>query len=195
MVRYISLIAVIVLLASCKPETYTPKPAGYFRIDVPKHAYQTFNDPTFPYTFDYPAYAYIIRDTAFFGKKPENPYWINIIIPPLGGTIYISYKEISAQQPLSKLLEDAHQMSYYHTKKADYIDDYRFHNANGVSGVLFKVGGNAASTYQFIATDSVRHFIRGALYFDVTPNADSLKPANDFLRVDIERMLQTMKWR
>ncbi len=195
MLRHILLFSLfVILLSACTPETYAPKPAGYFLIDTPQHAYRAFNKPEYPYYFEYPVYANIIRDTSFFGEKPENPYWINITFPSIGGTLYISYKEISAKQPLGKLLEDAHQMSFYHSKKADYIDDNKFRNPNGVSGVLYNIGGDAASACQFIATDSVKHFLRGALYFDVTPNADSLKPLNDFLKADIMRMLYTLKW-
>jgi gliding motility-associated lipoprotein GldD len=194
MLRHIIFFFSFILLCSCSPETYSPKPAGYFFIDTPQHAYQTFNSPAYPYSFEYPVYAKIEKDTSFFGEKPENPFWINIVFPSIGGTIYISYKEISAKQPLAKLLEDAHQMSFYHSKKADYIEPDKFMNPQGVSGVLFNVGGDAASAYQFIATDSVKHFLRGALYFDVTPNADSLKPLNDFLKADILRMLYTLKW-
>jgi gliding motility-associated lipoprotein GldD len=194
MMRHIIFLSSIILLYSCSPETYTPKPAGYFFIDTPQHAYRAFNNPEYPYTFEYPVYAQIEKDTSFFGEKPENPFWININFPSIGGTIYISYKIISPKQPLAKLLEDAHQMSFYHSKKADYIEPDRFMNPQGVSGVLFNVGGDAASAYQFIATDSVKHFLRGALYFDTTPNADSLKPLNEFLKADILRMLYTLKW-
>jgi len=131
----------------------------------------------------------------FFEKKAENPWWINIDFPNVGGRIYVSYKEISEKQTLEKLLDDAHRLTFYHDKKADYIEPQEFKNKNGVQGLLFSVGGNAASAYQFVASDSTRHFMRGALYFDVTPNADSLKPMNEFLRKDMEHMLMTMKWR
>jgi gliding motility-associated lipoprotein GldD len=194
MSRYVIAVILCLLFASCRPDTYAPKPPGYYKIDLPKHDYQQFSDPRFPYTFVYPTYAHIVRDTSFFGKKPENPYWINIEFPSLGGTIYVSYKEISPKQTYAKLLEDAHNLSFFHTKKADYIDDYTFHNGNGVSGVFYNVGGDAASAYQFIATDSIKHFIRGALYFDVSPNADSLKPVNEFLKADIDTLLQSLKW-
>jgi gliding motility-associated lipoprotein GldD len=192
--RHILLFSLFVSLISCSPETYTPKPSGYFFIDTPQHAYQVFNKPEYPYTFEFPVYANVERDTSFFGEKPENPYWININFPSIGGILYVSYKEISAKQPLAKLLEDAHQMSFYHSKKADYIQDDKFRNPNGVSGIFFNIGGDAASAYQFVATDSVKHFLRGALYFDVTPNADSLKPVNEFIKADILHLLYTLKW-
>jgi len=196
MLRYCSIILLCLAFASCSPDTYTPKPAGYYLLDMPKRTgYQTFDKPDYPYSFEYPNFAIIEKDTVFFGQKPENPYWINILIPSLNATIYISYKEISAKQTLAKLLEDAHELSYFHTKKANYIDNPSFNNGHGVSGVLYEVGGDAASAYQFIATDSVKHFIRGALYFNVSPNADSLKPANDFLEADIKNLLYTMRWK
>src|SRR5688572_8546742 len=57
---------------------YTPQPRGYFKIEFPEKAYQKFDRPGFPYTFEYPVYAQIIQDTLFFEARPENPYWINV---------------------------------------------------------------------------------------------------------------------
>ena len=196
MSRYIIVFVLCLLAASCRPPVYSPKPAGYYHIDLPtQHTYQLFDRPGFPYTFEYPTYSNIEQDTMFFNEKPENPYWINIDFPNLGGKINITYKVISATQPYDKLLEDTHKLSYFHDKKADNITPETFANPNGVSGVLFYVSGNAASSYQFMASDSIKHFIHGALYFDVTPNADSLKPVTDFISEDIRHMLMTMKWR
>ena len=93
------------ILIGCN-SVYTPKPRGYFRIDFPKHAYQTFRLPEFPYSFEYPVYAKIIRDTSFFGDKPENPYWINVDFPRFHARIYISYKKVEGNN-FSKLREDA----------------------------------------------------------------------------------------
>lgn len=197
MYRVLTLLCFLGILSSCRPTTYTPKPRGYGRVEFPEHKYQPFNDNTFPYSFEYPVYSRIVRDTLFFGQKPENPYWINIDFPTIGGTIYLSYKPVTKDQPLSKLIEDAHEMSFTaHSKRADYIDDNTrlVNREKNVYGIFYKVGGDAASAYQFIATDSVNHFIRGALYFNVSPNADSLRPANEFLRVDMVHLLETLKW-
>jgi gliding motility-associated lipoprotein GldD len=184
------------IFCSCRPEEYTPKKRSYARVDTPSaHTYQLFEQEGFPYTFEYPTYAKISRDTLMFEKTPDNPYWININFPEMGSTIYLSYKKINTDQTLAKLLEDAHFMSYYHTKKADYNTDFTFKNEFGVQGYLYEWAGDAASKYQFIATDSVSHFVRGALYFNCTPNADSLRPMNDFLKTDILRLLYTIRWR
>ncbi len=184
------------LLAGCRPELYTPKPRGYFRIPLPEHRYQHFNGAGFPYTFDFPVYGKISVDTVMGGMKPDNPYWINIDFPTLGGKLYLSYKQIDAQHPFEKLLEDAHELSYTaHGKKADYISTPSFNNGHGALGIFYTVGGNAATRYQFFATDSVKHYLRASLYFDVTPNEDSLKPVNEFLKVDMEKMIETLRWK
>jgi gliding motility-associated lipoprotein GldD len=186
----------IILISSCKPETYTPKPRGYYVIDLPERGYQTFDDSRYPYSFEYPVYGKIVTDPIIKGNKPENPYWINIDFPSLGGRIYLSYKSINPGQSLEKLIDDTYMMTEYHTKKANSIEDFTFHNdTTHVHGIFYDVTGDAASAYQFYATDSVSHYLRGALYFDVAPNADSLQPLNDFLRVDMEQMLKTLKWR
>ncbi|RYE19867.1 MAG: hypothetical protein EOP51_19035 [Sphingobacteriales bacterium] len=193
---YLLIPALLLVLAACRPETYTPKPRGYFEVALPKRGYQSFNDPAFPYSFEYPVYGNIVRDTSFFGQTPENPYWINIDIPSLGGRIYISYKAITAAQPLNKVIEDTYEMTMYHTKRADNIEDMVYHNNDAhVHGVLYNVTGNAASAYQFYLTDSLHHYLRGALYFDVPPNADSLKPVNDFLYGDVKHLVETFRWK
>jgi gliding motility-associated lipoprotein GldD len=62
--------------------------------------------------------------------------------------------------------------------------------------MLFDIRGvNVASMYQFYITDSSKHFIRGALYFDHAPNNDSLAPVIEFLKADIDHLIETFTWR
>lgn len=197
MKKFLPLIIVFLFVISCRPETHTPKPRGYYHIDLPKHSYQSFDSSGFPYAFEYPEYADIIYNPTFYGEKPENPYWINIDFPSIGGKIYLSYKPINTDKNLFTLNEDMYRMTFTaHDKKADYIEDYYFKDTvRDVYGIFYNVSGDAASAYQFYATDSTSHFIRGALYFDVAPNADSLQPLNDFLKDDINHMLKTLEWK
>ncbi|RAJ03860.1 gliding motility-associated lipoprotein GldD [Chitinophaga skermanii] len=192
----------VLLLAACSffvacQQQYTPKPTGYFQIDLPKKEYKTFNDPGYPYTFEYPSYANIVKDTVFFDAAPENPYWINIEFPGLNGKLYMSYKVVgaSAKNTFDKLVEDAFKLTYKHTYKAEYIDERPFELPGRVSGLFYDVGGNAASAKQFYATDSTKHFLRGALYFYAPPNADSLKPVINFLQDDMVHLVETLQWK
>jgi gliding motility-associated lipoprotein GldD len=181
------------LLSSCNSD-YIPKPRGYFKIDFPNHQYQSFDKPGYPYKFEYPVYAQVVQDSTFFDKTPENPFWINIDFPRFNGRIYISYKEVG-KNTFDKLKEDAYKMTYKHTSKATSIDDSVFRTALGVSGVFFTVGGNAATGKQFFLTDSTRHFLRGALYIDTTPNEDSLSTVNQFLQQDVLHLINTFQWK
>jgi gliding motility-associated lipoprotein GldD len=179
-------------LIACNSD-YSPKPRGYFRIDFPKHEYQTFDQPEFPYSFEYPVYGKIIRDTTFFGDKPENPYWINVDFPRFHARIYISYKQVEGN--FDKLRDDAYKMTYKHTYKASSIEDSIIHTPLGVNGVFFNVSGNAATAKQFFVSDSTRHFLRGALYFDTAPNSDSLSIVNDFLQLDMNHIINSLRWK
>ncbi len=181
------------ILIACN-SVYTPKPRGYFRIDFPKHEYQSFNNPEFPYSFDYPVYGMIVRDTSFFGDKPENPYWINVDFPRFHARIYMSYKNVDSNN-FSRLRDDAYKMTYKNTYKATSIADSPFATPLGVHGVFFHVGGDAATANQFFVSDSVKHFLRGALYFDSTPNEDSLNIVNQFLQEDMDHLINTLKWK
>lgn len=185
----------LTFVQSCDDENYIPKPRGFFKVEMPEKTYTAFNREGYPYTFEYPSYATIEKDTMFFDQKTENPWWINIDMPSLNAKIYLSYKEINASHPLTNMLNDSYNMSHYHSKKANYINEKdMFNTENNVHGLYYDVGGNAASALQFFATDSTKHFLRGALYFNSTPNVDSLKPLNEFLRTDVEHLINTLKW-
>jgi gliding motility-associated lipoprotein GldD len=190
----LSLIVLAVVFLACNSE-YVARPRGYFRISFPEKKYQSFDRPGFPYSFEYPVYGQVVQDSLFFEQKTENDYWINIDFPQFDGRIHISYKEIGRHK-FDSLVNDAFTLSYkQHTYKASGIKPEEFTTANGVGGVYFTLKGNAATANQFFATDSSRHFIRGALYFSATPNADSLQPVNEFLKKDVEHLIETLKWK
>jgi len=182
------------LLFSGCDSPYPPKPKGFFRINLPEKSYREFTSDVCPFRFQYPVYADIVRDSLFFDKAPENPCWLNIDFKELGGKIHLSYKEINAENSLEKLIEDAHKLTFKHTTKADFIDENIIENGKGASGILFAVGGNAASNAQFFLTDSLHHFIRGSLYFNSTPNEDSLAPVIRFVKEDMLLLMESFEW-
>ncbi len=187
-------IFLIFLLVSCNSD-YTIKPRGFFHIELPEKAYQTFDEPGYPYSFEYPAYGKVVQDSLFFEQKPENPYWINIDFPQFGGRIHISYKDMR-RNDFDSLVNDAYTLSYkQHTYKASAIDPRPFITPSGIEGVYFTLKGNTATGNQFFVTDTVKHFLRGALYFNATPNQDSLQPVNDFLKKDLWHLINTIRWK
>jgi gliding motility-associated lipoprotein GldD len=210
----LSVIAIIitVFIVSCN-SNYTQKPKGYFKIDFPQHAYRVFDSAGFPFSFEYPVYATIVRDSTLFDNDPENKYWVNIDFPQFNGRIYMSYIVIGSKShfkrrnakgeyvdsfgvnTFDRLVNSSYQLTFKHTVKASSIEDSAFTTPNKVEGIYFKVGGNAATANQFLVTDSVKHFLRGALYFNAAPNADSLGVVNDFLRQDMNHLINTLRWK
>jgi gliding motility-associated lipoprotein GldD len=181
-----------VTFLSCNSD-YTPKPRGYFRIAFPKKEYRVFNQPDYPYSFEYPTYASVVKDSSFFGEATENPWWINIDFPQFNGRIYISYKD-PKKEKFDKLISDSYKLTNKNTVKAYSIEDSLITNPHDVHGIFFKLGGDVATANQFLLTDTTNHFLRGALYFDATPNEDSLAIVNRFLIEDVKHMINTFKW-
>ena len=183
-------ILMMTILVSCE-ENYVPKPLGQLRVSFPENDTYHFNDSICPYEFDAPKYAFVVpKDTT--GTNCHK----NIHLPYFNATIYASYLPINSEKELFHNLNLSQDLAYEHSVKASSIDEKIISNdSTNVYGQLFKINGNVASNFQFYMTDSVNHFFRGALYFNVKPNIDSLKPSLDFVVKDFEKMIETFQWK
>jgi gliding motility-associated lipoprotein GldD len=189
------LLPFVYFLYSCNSDYSVGKKKGYFHIDFPEKKYQSFDQPGYPYTFEYPVYAIISKDSTFFDDKAGD-WWINIDVPQFAGRIYISYKTIGGANNFDSLVRDGFKMAYkQHVDVSTGINDSLIQTPNGVEGIYFSLGGNTATANQFFLTDSTKHFLRGALYFNAAPNADSLGIVNDFLKKDVQHLINTLKWK
>lgn len=178
----------IALFAGCN-QNYSPKPKGFYRIDLPEKSYTLF-DSTCPFTFEYPVYGTIVPDDS----KNAEPCWFNISFPKYKGKIHLSYKVV--KNNVGGYIEDCHNLAYEHAFKADGIEESLIvSKGRHIYGLVYDIKGNTASSVQFYVTDSTRHFIRGALYFEAQPNKDSLAPVIDFFRKDIIHLIETLKWK
>lgn len=189
-------ISALFFLAGCGKPNYSPKPMGFYRFDYPvSDSLVQFSMNVCDFTFRYPDYILIEKDTLFFDEKPDHPCWLNLKYKMLNGTIHMSYKPLKSNS-LVALTEDYHTMKNKHVIKASFIDEAEIKDEKKhIYGLISEVGGNVASAYQFYITDSSEHFLRGALYFKTEANADSLKPAVEFVKEDIIKMLHTWKWK
>lgn len=184
------LVAFPSLLLSACGGGETPKPRGYFRIDLPKKEYALFDSTSFPYRFEHPTYTKVFTDR----EQGAEPYWINLSFRGHKAVLHMSYKKLNGD--LSKLLEDTHTFVYKHTIKADNILETNFSAPERkMYGTLYDIEGNAASVLQFYLTDSSKNFVRGALYFYSRPNKDSLAPVIAYFREDVVRMMETFSWK
>lgn len=178
-------------LGACISPDYTPKPRGFFRIDFPAKSYQTYQADC-PYTFDYPVYAAIEPDK----NREAKPCWINVQFPQFKGTLHLSYQPISSKKTFDELIEDAHTFAFKHTVKATAIDEGVIsYPANHIHGIYYTIDGNAASSVQFFLTDSTKHYLRGALYFNEEPRLDSIQPVLDFVKQDVDVLIKSLRWK
>ena len=180
----------LTVFVSCDDKTYQPKPKGYFRIDLPEKEYVSLDSMKY-YSFEHPVYSKITPDYL----SPAEKEWVNVEFPSFKGTIHISYKNVDNN--IEKYLEDSYYMMTKHISRAMGIRDSVVANPERkVYGlVYFLEGEGVASPLQFYLTDSVNHFLRGSLYFNVKTNNDSLAPVIDFITDDIRHLIETVKWK
>lgn len=177
-----------VFLISCGEDVYTPKPTGYFRIELPEKNYLTYQDSC-PFIFESPNYSRIAKR-----KDPQTSCWFNIEYPKCNAVLYCSYKPV--QDNIDELFADSRTLVQKHIVKATDIKENRIENDSArVYGLLTEIRGSVASPIQFHLTDSTKHFLRASLYFNNKPNPDSLAPVLEFIQSDIEHMIETFKWK
>ena len=189
--RSIFLLVIIAFCISCGNDP-TPKPKAFLRLDYPKHQYVQIQQEL-PFSFDKNLFAKDISNIKV--SDDQKSYSLDISYPSLKGTIYITYKEI-INNNLEPYLIDAQNITQKHSQRADEIIEQPYLNfENRVFGMFYEVGGNAASQSQFYVTDSVKHFLTGSLYFYAKPNYDSILPAADYLKKDIQHIMETIRWK
>lgn len=176
-----------IIIASCdKPAV--PRPFGYFRIDLPEKRYTHFDAPC-SYSIEYPQYARINLHPAV----ATDTCWMDIEFPGMRAKIHLTYFDLHGN--LATLTELSRELAYKHTIRADAIEEKLWSNdSSRVFGTLYDLKGNTASAVQFYVTDSIKHYLRGSLYFMAQPNEDSLMPVITFLRDDIIHLIETLNW-
>lgn len=103
---------------------------------------------------------------------------------------------ITIDTNLSTLLEECRKFVVEHEVKASAINQQEVMNTKDkIYGMIYDIEGNAASNMQFYLTDSTHNFVRGALYFYAVPNKDSLQPVANFVKEDINHLVQTFRWK
>lgn len=177
----------ILLFVGCGKDP-VPKPKGYFRIHLPEKKYEKITAKC-GYSFEKSSYSMLVYN---HGNNIDS-CWYNIVIPHLNAKFHMTYLPLENQ--LQKYSQDAYRMAYEHEVKASSIETTKYYNKErNVSGLIYDLGGDVASSLQFYMTDSVNHFLRGSLYFENHPNADSLAPVVKYLREDMMHIYETLEW-
>ena len=170
-------------------DTIAPKPRAYFRLNFPEKKYVKY-DSACPFTFERPVYSQMDKDQ----NPGAEPCWLNLNFPTFNGTLHLSYKAVNGN--IQQYLEDTYLLASKHQIKASGIEEKLIvRDSSHIYGLIYEIEGNAASALQFYLTDSTKHFIRGALYFNEVPNIDSIAPVIEFLKKDVYHMINTFDWK
>jgi gliding motility-associated lipoprotein GldD len=187
--KHLVFIGIAVLALSCSRD-YQPKPRGYNRLILPETSYQVSPD-TLPYQFEYSKHARFMKDTSWLRER----HWIEIYYPELEATIHITYKQVNHNQKLLKeFLQDAYVLTAKHQIKAYSIEETIVKTPHGKTVVVAELDGEVPSQFQFTTTDSTQNFLRGALYFNVPVQNDSLQPAIEYMKKDVMHLINTLRW-
>ena len=188
--KHIYFLFAIVFFMSCGKEPM-PKPKAFLRLEYPKPQYKEVNT-NLPFTFKKNSIANNIG--VIKSSRNKKTLGLEVTYPTIKATIFLTYKKIDANN-LQLLINDAQNITQSHARKADAITGQSFVNLeHRVYGMFYEVDGNVASQVQFYVTDSIKHFLTGSLYFYVKPNYDSILPASDYLKKDIQHIMETLKW-
>jgi gliding motility-associated lipoprotein GldD len=154
------------------------------RLDFPERSYEIYSPDSCPYQFEIPEYFSIV-DKANCNK--------DIVMDRFNATMFLTYVPIDSN--LFMNVEYSRKLVYDHSIKADAIDEIPLIDPRRRAyGLKYNIKGNAASPYQFYVTDSTNHFLRGALYFNVKPNYDSVRTSLEYITEDIDNILETIHW-
>jgi len=184
----------VVFSASCSSD-YTPKPKGYFHIDLPEPVYIDLEDFSY-FKFNTSNQALVeemkIQPPAM---KERNGIGFNLNYPRLNAQIYCSYFRIN-KSDFPVYMEDIHQMVYVREKKAKGIKEIEYsYPEQKVFGVVYEIMGDAISPVQFVISDSISSFFRGALYFETSYNRDSIAPILAYINKDIKVIIESFQWK
>ena len=181
----------ILLLAGCAAcSTPTPKPRGVLRIDLPQAKYTLF-------TAGEQAYAFRVSQLVTIEMPPADVTedWLNVTYPSLNVKMYCSYRSIT-RETLPRCEAECRELVARSARDAQAITEQAYEAPERrVYGMLFRIDGDSPSPVQFMLTDSVSHFFRGAIYYQHRVDADSVAPVTEYLHHDVMQLIQSFDWK
>ncbi len=179
----LSLLLVVILAVDCS--YFQPKNLAEKKIEFPEAVYEMITD-TLPFRF-------ALSDQAVFSAREnkEGEYFCDIVYPNYKAQLYCTWHRINPEQVIL-MSEESRRLAYQHTAMATDIRQKQYNNdLSRTFGTLYEIEGDVATPLQLALTDSVSYFFNGSLYFNTTPNADSIAPFLEHIRKDVVYLMET----
>ena len=185
------LITALVLLSACGDD-YVPfaRKYAYPRIDLPSEVeYKVFSNEACPFTFEYPATGEITRNR-------EDSCWVDIRFPEFDATLHVNNRSIPGSgQPLEVHQEEHRRLIYNHSVKAARIVPAPVEYPAG-SGMKYEMTGEVGTPMQVFFHDSAgTESVIMSFYYQTATKNDSLAPVTDFLKSQVDHLLQSFAWK
>ena len=187
--RLFSVLPILFILFSCGQEQLTPKPPTFLRLELPEAVYENYEDEC--------GYSFKLNNNYSVEKAPVQDQGFNchrrIQLGDLNGTIFFRFMKM--EKPVAFYINNSIDEVEVHQVKATNIKDKKIiRKKDRVFGTVFELQGDVATPFQFYLTDSTDQFIYAEILFNSRPNYDSLKPSLDYLKKDLDTLLNTFKW-
>lgn len=186
------ILAALILLAGCTgndTNVTVPRRYAYPRINVYDKTYREYNDGRLSFEINSNA----TTDTDSITK--EGARWLTLKYPRYKASLFLTATPVTGATLETVLDNRLERMALnVHTSDVRQIDP---ENPNGFTTMaLYTPNGNTSTPVQFLASDSCRWVISGAVFIDdaaTTGRSDSIKPVVDSLLEDVEHLLTTLK--
>ncbi|MDR2388964.1 MAG: gliding motility protein GldD [Tannerellaceae bacterium] len=129
-----------------------------------------------------------------YPREKDRTGWINLYYPTLEAGIYCSYLSVTPAT-IRAVEEESYALLYRQTPSPQRITEQTYENRQtNVYAGLYVSPASPASPLQFVLTDGQKHFFRGTLVYNRPAPADSLAPVTDYLKADLQELIQSFQW-
>ncbi len=132
--------------------------------------------------------------STFFDEQLQNDCWFDLKYKDLNANVHFTYYPIGREHTYDALTNESFRMVYEHSSVASSIKEDPLLKDGRETGMSFYLRGPVASPYQFFLTDTTKHFLRAALYFDARPNPDSIAPVLNYIQADMDTLIKSLQW-
>ena len=166
-----------------------PRPTAYPRIDIYPSSYTTIGVAHL---------AIEVNDSAVLADKEHFPArdvsWIRINYPRYNADLYCTYTPITHAAPLDMVLANREERMALNSGGAS-SELTEWLNDAGIACRMLITKSGTVTPVQYIATDSAKFVLSGALYMhglDKAPDTDSIAPVVRAVEADVLHLLQNL---
>lgn len=178
----IRVVILALIILGC--QTPTPKPKAQLALTYPIPQYNSLSSEC-AYAFEYNLLA---------TPKKLSACGITLDYEALNAKLYLTYFDLN-KYSLDTLLLDFDKRLEMLGKQASQVNESAFENkTENLLGSCIIIVGNSPSNLHFFGTNTQKHYITGSLLFEAAPNYDSLAPAIMYVKKDVQKLLETLRW-